>query len=129
MKRIGIFFYIVLIFSSCTHRIVRTGYNISKSDYKSCDVVIKKYVYISDSIARKIGEIKLGESGFAVACSEGHAVNILKNEACAINADLIIIKEEKDRIFGVVVTGAKPASISIILLLIFKVIRYMNQKE
>jgi hypothetical protein len=41
-----------------------------------------------------IGEVKLGDSGFSVACSEEHAINILRGEACAINADLIIITEE-----------------------------------
>ena len=36
----------------------------------------------------------LGETGFSVECSEGHALKILENEACAINADLVVINEE-----------------------------------
>lgn len=94
MKRVIYFLLIGLFFTNCGHKIVRTGYRASKSDYKNCDVTIKKNTEISDSLAIKIGEIKLGESGFSVACSEEHAVKILKNEACAINADLIIITEE-----------------------------------
>ena len=50
-------------------------------------------MHVTDSI-QKIGEIKLGESGLAVACSEAHAIKILNNEACAIQADIINIVEE-----------------------------------
>ena len=78
---------------SCSHRIVRTGYQMSNSDYSDCDVEINKLMHITDSI-QKIGEIKLGETGFAVACSEAHAIKILRNEACAMQADIINIIEE-----------------------------------
>lgn len=94
MKRIFYLLITVLLFSNCSHRIIRTGYQIKKSDYVACDVVIKKDTSFADTTATKIGEIKLGESGFSVACSEEHAINILKGEACAINADIIIITEE-----------------------------------
>ena len=94
MKPIIYTLLIGLFFTSCSHRIVRTGYQVNKSDYENCDVIIKRNTEISDTVAIKIGEIKLGETGFSVACSEEHAVKILKNEACAIDADLIIITEE-----------------------------------
>ena len=42
----------------------------------------------------KLGSIKLGESGFSTACSEEHAIEILKNEACGIQADFIHITFE-----------------------------------
>lgn len=95
MKRILFLLLAILLFSNCSHRIVRTGYQNKKSDYSSCDVVIKKDTFVADTLATKIGEIKLGDSGLSVVCSEGHAINILKNEACAINADLIVITKEK----------------------------------
>jgi len=94
MRRILFFLIAGLLLSSCTHRIVRTGYHVKKSDHITCDVPIKKDIVISDTLATKIGEIKLGESGFSVVCSEEHAINILKGEACAIKADLIVITEE-----------------------------------
>lgn len=94
MNKLFYFLIAVLLFSNCTHLIVRTGYKVKKSDYKTCEVVIKKNIVVSDTLAIKIGEVKLGESGFSVACSEEHAISILKGEACAINADLIIITEE-----------------------------------
>ena len=95
MRRVICIVFISAVFTSCSHRIVRTRYTVSKSDYVPCDVVIKKNISISDTVATKIGEIKLGETGFSVACSEGHAINILKEEACTIMADLIVITEEK----------------------------------
>ncbi len=94
MKRMFYLLITVLLFSNCSHRIVRTGYHIKKSDYVTCDVIIKKNISIADTLVTMIGEVKLGDSGFSVACSEEHAINILRGEACAINADLIIITEE-----------------------------------
>lgn len=95
MHRIVYLLLVVIVFSSCSHRIVRTGYDIKKSDHVECDVLIKKDTVVSADIATQVGEVKLGETGFSVACSEKHAIKILKGEACAINADLIIITEEK----------------------------------
>lgn len=94
MKRIVYLLFTVILFSSCSHRIVRSGYDIKKSDYGECDVLIKKDTIVSSTFATQVGEVKLGETGFSVSCSEKHAIKILKGEACAINADLIIITEE-----------------------------------
>jgi hypothetical protein len=93
MKSIANFFLVLLLLSGCTHRIVRTGYEAGKSDYNDCNIAITRFMQVTDSVM-KIGEIKLGESGFSVACSESHAIQILKNEGCAIQADLINIVEE-----------------------------------
>lgn len=94
MKNLFYLLIASLLFSNCGHRIVRTGYQIKKSDYSACEVVIKKATSISDTLATKIGEIKLGETGLSVACNEGDAINILRNEACAIKADVVLITEE-----------------------------------
>lgn len=95
MKKVLYLLISVLLLSGCSHRIVRTGYKARKSDYRTCDVVITKDTSAVDLQAAKLGEIRLGESGFSVACSEKHAIDILKGEACAINADLIVITDEK----------------------------------
>jgi preprotein translocase subunit SecF len=94
MKQIVYTLLVGFLFMSCSHRIVRTGYQIKKSDYKNCEVVIRKKTELSDTLALKIGEIKLGETGISSACSEEHAIKILKNEACAMGADFIIITDE-----------------------------------
>lgn len=93
MKRILPFLSMILIGASCSHRIDRIGYQISKSDNLNCELIVVKFMPQSDSL-QKIGEIKLGDTGFSVSCSEAHAIEILKNEACAIHADLINITEE-----------------------------------
>lgn len=82
------------MFANCSYKITRTGYLTNSSNFKNCDIVIKRNIHISDTLATKIGEIKLGDSGFSVNCSEITALEILNKEACSLNADLIIIKEE-----------------------------------
>ena len=95
MKRIGYFIAISILLSSCAHRIVRTGYDRNTTFYNNCEVIIKKDTLLSDVDATKVGEIKLGETSFSVACSEKHAIEVLKREACTLNANLIVITEEK----------------------------------
>lgn len=92
------FLYLValaLLFSNCSHKIVRTGYQVSKADYKACNVIIKKDTVINDTNVTKLGEIKLGDTGFSMVCNEPQAIAILKNEACALGADLVVITEEQ----------------------------------
>lgn len=43
----------------------------------------------------KVGEIKLGESGFSTICNEQKALEILQREGCSAGADLIYIFEEQ----------------------------------
>lgn len=93
MKKIFFYSILFLTFTSCSHRIVRTGYQVNKSDYNNCDIAIKKQMLVSDSV-QKVGEIKLGEAGLSVACSEADAIEILKREGCALKADIINITEE-----------------------------------
>src|SRR5690242_6100534 len=95
MKRAVLFILVGILFSSCTHKIIRTGYAVSKSDYKTCDVVIKKDISVDDGLAKKVGEIKLKDTGVPIACSEADAINILTKEACALNADLVVITNEQ----------------------------------
>ena len=95
MKKKFYILFVIILFSGCTQRIVRTGYDINKSDYKESTAAIIREGEPIDTIAVKVGEIKLGDSFFANSCSEEHAINILKNESSALNADLIVITEEK----------------------------------
>src|SRR5690554_6067150 len=84
-----------LLLSGCSHRIVRTGYNKQNEPLNNCEVVIKRNITIPDADATKVGEIKLGESGFSVTCSEKAAIELLTKEACLIDADLILITKER----------------------------------
>ena len=82
------------MFVGCKYQIVRYGYERSKNNTKLCDVIIVKQKIISDSAATKIGEIKLGNTGFTADCSEEKAITIIRQEACGINADFVNIYEE-----------------------------------
>ncbi|MFA5330096.1 MAG: hypothetical protein WC384_20045 [Prolixibacteraceae bacterium] len=93
MKKAFFYFILLILFTGCSHRIVRMGYQINKADYRNCDIVIKKQMIVSDSL-QKVGEIKLGETGLSIACSEEDAIEILKNEGCALKANVINITEE-----------------------------------
>jgi len=94
MKKMIFLSISLIVFASCSHRVIRTGYKVNKADYRNCEIVIKKNMVIPDSI-KSIGQIKLGESGFSTACSEADAIEILRNEGCALNASLINIIHEK----------------------------------
>ena len=56
--------------------------------------MIKKFETIPDSVATRIGKVKLSDSGFSKHCSEEDAIAILKKEGCALNADFINILKE-----------------------------------
>ena len=82
-----------IVFSSCTHTIIRTGYQVDKSRYQHCDIVISKDASLAQN-ASSIGKIRLDDSGVSMKCNQAQAYQILKNEGCALNADLIIINWE-----------------------------------
>lgn len=96
MKTLFSLILISFILSGCTHLITRSGYQAVKSDNKSCDVAILKGPEYNDKPAVKIGTISLSDTGISLACSEEKAREILKNEACAIDADIILITKEYD---------------------------------
>ena len=93
MSKSVFFLTLLIIITSCSHTILRTGYQIDKSEYKQCNIIVKKFMHVSDSL-KKIGEIRIGDSGFAIKCSEADAIIILKNEGCALNANIVDIVEE-----------------------------------
>lgn len=82
-------------FSSCSHRIVRTGYQAGVQLSGYCDVPIRKGNAPMPSEAVKLGEVQLKDSGGSTKCNEGDAIRILKDEACSLGADVIIVLNEK----------------------------------
>lgn len=84
----------LLLSTSCSHKVVRTGYQKQMVESEDCQVLITKDAAILDR-ATKVGNIRLGESGFSVTCSEEKALEILKREACSIGAEAVLITSEK----------------------------------
>ena len=96
MKRSVYILIICLFYVSCKHQISRIGYNVDtkSASYADCNIVIMKFETIPDSVATRIGKIKLSDSGFSKNCSEEDAIDILEKEGCALNADFINISKE-----------------------------------
>jgi len=95
MKKILLFSAILIVtLSGCNHSIYRSGYEVNKSQYKNCNITIKKHLeFVGDM--EFLGEIRLGDGVFTTACSEAAAMELLRNEGCALGADLVNITEEK----------------------------------
>jgi hypothetical protein len=98
MKKPTYFLVVCLLFVGCKHQISRIRYSVNTQSptYVDCNITIKKFETIPDSVATKIGKVKLSDSGFSMHCSEEDAMVILKKEGCALNADFVnIIKESR----------------------------------
>ena len=72
MKR---FVYILIICQfcvSCKHQISRIGYDIDTKSpsYIDCNVKIKMFETVPDSVATRLGRIKLSDSGFSKHCNK-----------------------------------------------------------
>lgn len=78
------------------HQVSRIGYKIDAKNslQANCSIPIKKFESIPDSIAKKIGAIKLSDAGFSTKCSEKDAIEILVREGCALGADFVNITRE-----------------------------------
>ena len=88
---------LVIIATGCAPTIKRIGYN--SNDYSgnldNCNPSIVKNQNYNSAGYKKIGEIKIDDSGFSTNCEESDVLKILKDEACKCGADVINIIEEK----------------------------------
>ncbi len=99
-KKIGFFFFTFLIlFSSCSHKVIRTGYDkndkASESYAENCETRLVKFAAVDSVKFQRLGSIQLRDGGFSAQCSESKAVEILRKEACRLDANLINIVAEK----------------------------------
>jgi len=96
MKKLIYFLIVCSFFTNCTHQISRIKYTVEpkRVDQSNCNIPVKKFAIIPDSVATRIGKIKLSDSGFSRHCSEEDATAIIEKEGCALNADFINISNE-----------------------------------
>lgn len=82
--------------SSCGYRKFRAGYDVKEypKEIKKVPIYYSSSGYDKDSNMRVIGMLKLEDTGFTTNCHEDDAHNLLRKEATALNADLIIIYNE-----------------------------------
>lgn len=95
---IGIIILFTVSLSSCTHKIVRENYKVTKEMYNKVlnqNITFIYRDYAEDTSIKILGQVKLKESGFSTKCDETRAFEILKKEANAISANLVIIEEER----------------------------------
>jgi hypothetical protein len=94
MKSIFLCCLIAFLLTGCSHRIARSGYQKQQVSGE-CNVIIQKDIAVPGDVATLAGGITLGETGLSFNCNEATAMETLKKEACSIDADLVIITEEK----------------------------------
>jgi hypothetical protein len=88
---------LTLFLVSCSHSIVRSGYILPENPSTDCPVSVQYgYAKDIDSSARYLGKIKLDDTGFSTSCSESDALAILRKEACALDANTVLITEFKE---------------------------------
>ena len=90
----------ILSLTGCASKITRYGYSLQelpdKDKYLGCIMPIKKdFIYNKDEV-EILGEILAGDSGVSLDCGKGHVLNLFRQEACALKADLINISYERD---------------------------------
>lgn len=87
---------ILFVFLGCSHSIRRYGYEIDKSIEMNdtCQIVFFKEMPTDTLEFKRIGRIKLGDTGFSSNCDEEDALRIIEREACELRADAVNIIEE-----------------------------------
>lgn len=80
--------------TSCSYKITRSGYEPVNTIDQTREMKFVRNQTFSDSAITKIGEIKLGDSGFTLNCTESDALVLLTSEGNAAGANVINIISE-----------------------------------
>lgn len=92
--------FVLFLLVGCSAKITRYGYTVqdiqTNTQYSGCFMPIKKdFIYNKEEV-EILGEILAGDTGFSTDCNEGHVLNVFRQEACALKADLINIIYERN---------------------------------
>ena len=95
-----VLFFSFLLLGGCSAKITRYGYTKqdmqNRDQYFGCIMPIKKdFAYTKEEV-ENLGEILSGDSGFSLECGQGYVLNLFRQEACALKADLINIIYERN---------------------------------
>lgn len=98
MKKCWIVFPFMLLLFSCTHKITRFGYKPAENIHNTNCVVqiVSEGQLLIDSTYTELGKVRLGDKGFSTRCGSAEAKEILRNEACALNANTVVITDAID---------------------------------
>lgn len=82
--------FATILFASCSPKVYRT-YEKDSDEAPDCGLVMVR-VHPPDSVAEQVGEILIDDPGASVDCSEWKTINYIKNEACKLGAEIVLIK-------------------------------------
>ncbi|PBQ30766.1 hypothetical protein CNR22_02910 [Sphingobacteriaceae bacterium] len=91
----SILFLSVFFICSCNPRVYRVNYTTQSKDYWDCGVPVKKNMALVDTLV-KVGDVKLGDCG-SKKQNEEQSIAVLKNEGCALDADVVNITKENSK--------------------------------
>ena len=90
----------LLLSLGCASKITRYGYTVQdmpdRDKYLGCSMPIKKNFSYSKEDVEVLGELLSGDSGVSLNCGKGYVLGLLRQEACALKADLINIIYERN---------------------------------
>ena len=80
MKRLVYLLIVCSFLIICRHQISRSGYDVDTKSpsYAVCNIAIKKFETVPDSVATRIGKVNLSDFGFSKHCSGEDAIVILR---------------------------------------------------
>lgn len=84
---------ISVFFINCSHNITRIGYTIDPTTNEDCVINIVRDEQFNEK--EKIGELKIGDTGFSTKCNEKDAISLIKKEGCKSGANIANIIDEK----------------------------------
>ncbi len=92
--QIGLVF--IMAFVACAPEVTRIGYTPdAAADNDNRSIKILKYATIDESLYEQIGTITISDGKFSRNCDEDAVINLLKDEASRISADLVNITNSK----------------------------------
>ncbi len=59
-----------------------------------CVVYLEEPIPGFEPAGDKVGSIKIGDTGFSLNCAYGDVIKILKKEACGLQANYVLVREE-----------------------------------
>lgn len=86
--------FLAVVVTACTPAITRVGYtDPGSAAVPDCEVIFKEGGSVDAAMGEVLGQIELDDTGFTIDCGEAEMLALLKNEACSIGANLVLLKE------------------------------------
>ncbi len=80
----------------CAAAVKRQGYSVVNSQIVAdCKVLILGYEPFDPNRMELLGSIEMYDTGFSLYCDEEYVLRKMKEEACALGADIVNITDEK----------------------------------